>query len=97
MNLECFDQGSELITLFHDFIENLSNNINQLKYARIADSVSRQFEDIGKAIDFMKDQEKKMRGQKESDAAVLFFKVSQAEKHLNSGNYNDCFDILDEV
>jgi len=45
----------------------------------------------------MKEQEIKLKGQKESDAALLFCKVSQAEKFLNQGNYNDCFDTLEEV
>lgn len=49
------------------------------------------------AIDFLKGLEDKLKGQKESDAAKLFCKVSQSEKWLNQGDYNKCQDLLKEV
>jgi hypothetical protein len=45
----------------------------------------------------MKDLESKFKEQKESEAAHLYCKISQAEKLLNQGNYNDCYDLLEDV
>ena len=45
----------------------------------------------------MKEQEEKLTGALESDGALLFCKISQAEKRLNQGRYNDCQDLLEEV
>lgn len=38
-----FDQGSDLISFFNDFVKNLNHKINNLKYVRIAVNCSRQF------------------------------------------------------
>lgn len=39
-----FDQGSDLIPFFNDFVKNLDKKINHLKYIRIAVNCSRQFQ-----------------------------------------------------
>lgn len=80
---EAFDSGSELIQLFQGFVQDLAPTINQLKLLRIAENTTRQFEDIEMAIEFLKEIEPRLKGQKESEAAILFCKVSQADKRLS--------------
>ncbi len=94
---EVFDNGTDLITLFNGFVKDTADNINQLKLMKIAENCARQFEDLADAISFLQDLEGKLKGQKESDAAALFCKVSQAEKRLNQGQYNECQDLLKDV
>ena len=94
---EIFDEGSDLITLFEGFLNHLNWNINQLSFIRIAENCARQYTDLEAAITFMKEQEEKLTGALESDGALLFCKISQAEKRLNQGKYNDCQDLLEEV
>jgi hypothetical protein len=75
----------------------LSANINHLKYIQIVENCSRRFTDLDQAIQFMKDQESKLKGGFERAGALLLCKISQADKRLSQGNYNDCFDLLEEI
>ncbi|CAI2371977.1 unnamed protein product [Moneuplotes crassus] len=96
-NLTCdaeFDQGADLLTFFNDFVIKLDTKINELKYIRIAVNCSRQFQNIEEAITFLSGLEEKV---KDSIGAQLFLKVSIAEKRLALGQYNECFDLLEEV
>mmetsp|Transcript_10875 Transcript_10875/g.12326 ORF Transcript_10875/g.12326 Transcript_10875/m.12326 type:complete len:327 (+) Transcript_10875:207-1187(+) len=68
--------------------------INELKFVRIAVNCSRQFQNIEEAITFFKELEEIVKG---SIDAFNFLKVSIAEKRLALGQYNECFDVLEEV
>lgn len=91
------DPQFDNIELFTQFIKFLDRKINQLKFVQIADNCSRHYQDINEAIEFLKQVESEnLKGAKESQAAILYCKVAQAEKMLNQGN-PDCFDVLLEV
>lgn len=57
-------------------------------------SVSRQFPDVGQAIEFLETNSKLLEGKRD---AQFLFKVAIAEKHLDQGQHHDCFEILCQV
>jgi len=65
--------------------------MNTLKYALITVSVSRQFPDIEKAIEFLGAAGTRLDGN--IDAQFLC-RIATAEKRLNLGQHHDCYEIL---
>ena len=88
------NENSDLLDLHRELIKSLSTKLNSIKYALMTISVSRQFPDVGQAIEFLETNSKLLDGKRD---AQFLFKVAIAEKHLDQGQHHDCFEILCQV
>ena len=74
------NENSDLLDLHRELIKSLSTKLNSIKYALMTISVSRQFPDVGQAIEFLETNSKLLDGKRD---AQFLFKVAIAEKHLD--------------
>ena len=68
-------------------VKPLWNKLNPIKYAQITVLVTRQFPDVGQAIEFL--GETQTRLEKWQDA-VFLCRIAQAQLRLNLGQHHDC-------
>jgi len=87
VKLPRFQQGTELIEFYENFIKDFEGRINQLKFIQMIMVISQQYQDINQAINFVEQIAKKV--QQHQDASILVRSVL-ASKKLKSGATLEC-------
>ncbi|GAB4817025.1 hypothetical protein N2152v2_004071 [Parachlorella kessleri] len=97
IELESFQRGGFLISLYQNFIAGFAHKINLLKLAVFASQVSKQIQDPQEAIGFVKDVISGLEASKQPDTAepVLYLRMQLAQYCLLGADLAQCKELVE--
>eukprot|EP01097_Dermamoeba_algensis_P005205 TRINITY_DN3303_c0_g1_i1.p1 TRINITY_DN3303_c0_g1~~TRINITY_DN3303_c0_g1_i1.p1 ORF type:complete len:392 (+),score=101.77 TRINITY_DN3303_c0_g1_i1:53-1228(+) len=93
VSLPEFDKGDELLQLYNNFLREFENRINSLAFAQIAVKISRQYQDVNAALEFVQSLAEKLKAQKEAYLTLL---TRVAALKLQTGQFEEVKKTLEE-